>query len=168
MLFQIASTYFVFLIVLLRLVIIYKPMIMMSLERKTTKIFTTLAWVIALVLNFLPIIVTAGYDKTTKPEEKGWNMIAYLIQINVGITLPLSLTIIANVLTSIKLRQKTNDGQSVSGKESKNNENFRKLINGLVVWLIVCNAPYIAWYHWVQGEYIRNGRMWSDIPGVTI
>ena len=50
-------------------------------------------------------------------------------------------------------------------KESKNNENFRKLINGLVVWLIVCNAPYIAWYHWVQGQYIEYGRMWSDIPG---
>ena len=143
-------------------------MMMMSIERKTTKLMTALAWGMALILNLLPIIASAGFDENTKPEDKAWNHMTYLIQVHAGITLPLSLTIIAKVLTSIKLSQKKNYRQSTTGKESKNNENFRKLINGLVVWLIVCNAPYIAWYHWVQGEYIRNGRMWSDIPGVSI
>ena len=142
-------------------------MMMMSLDRKTTRICTTLAWVVALACQLPPIIATAGYDETTKQEDKQpWHPLSYLIQIHIGLTLPLSLTIIAKILTSMKLKKNKNVRQSTIGKDSKNNDNFRKLTNGLVVWLIVCNAPYIAWYHWVQGQYIEHGRMWSDIPGV--
>ena len=79
-------------------------MMMMSLERKTTRICTTLVWVLALALQLPPIIATAGYDETTKQEDKQpWHPLSYLIQVHLGFTLPLSLTIIANILTSMKL-----------------------------------------------------------------
>ena len=89
--FQIASTYFVFLIVLLRLIVIYNPMMMMSIERKTTKLMTALAWGMALILNLLPIIASAGFDENTEREDKAWYHLSYIIQIHVGITLPLLL-----------------------------------------------------------------------------
>ena len=159
--FHVASTYFVCLIVVLRLVIVYKPMKVLSLERKTTKIYTAIIWAFALFLNVLPIIASAGHGKSKQPM-----MICYFLVLHAGITLPLFLTILANILKIMALKKvkKTKETK----KEAKNNENFQKLINGLVIWLIVCNVPYIAWYHWSLDLYLKTGKLWVDVAGVII
>ena len=66
-------------IVLFRLWIIHNPMMLRQRKtrkrwRKAMKVFTFLIWVLALLLNLLPIICSAGYDENTsrtKGDKKG-------------------------------------------------------------------------------------------------
>ena len=179
--FQVASSYFVFFIVLLRLIIIYNPMMVMNLETRTAKICTRAIWGLAFLLNLLPVLCSIGYHEKTKSrtytdwrrdgiyisyDTKDALMISYMIVANVGIALPLFLTIIAYIVTTIVLKNKKQNKET--GKESSNTETFRKLINGLVIWLIVCNAPYIVWHNWVLFVYLNGGTLWNNVAGVII
>ena len=136
--------------------------------RKAMKVFTFLIWVLALLLNLLPIICSAGYDENTsrkKGDKKGLE-ISFIVILYVGICLPLLLTSIAKILTIVALKKNKQKKNAEKENESIDNDNFGKLVNGLVIWLILCNAPYIAWYHWALSLYLRTGGLWKDTPGV--
>ena len=177
--YQVASSYFVCMIVVLRLLIIYNPMMVFSVKMRTAKICTAIIWCIAVFLNFLPILSSAGYDEKTVSRNltvmrrDGLNIsydtkdglaVGYITVANLGIVLPLFLTIFAYISMIIVLKNKKQ--KQGAGKDAKNSENFQKLINGLVIWLIVCNAPYIYWLHWVLFLYLEHGKLWMSAWGV--
>ena len=166
--FQNASCYFVFLIVALRLKFIRDPM--SNDTKRLTKIACIVVWLLIFIVNLLPIatsIPLASKDPLDRSEAKRVKMpvnVSYLIVLHVGITLPLILTIIANVILSFsvnKLKRTT-----LVLEKKKNWARLQKLTNGLVIWLIICNVPYIAWYHWSLNLYMTKGIGWEGMEGV--
>merc|ERR1711963_1387237 len=60
-------------IVLLRLLIIWKPMLVFSIQARKTKICTAVIWFISLFLNLLPFLSSIGYDENTKENKDNWS-----------------------------------------------------------------------------------------------
>ena len=157
-------------------------MLVFSIQARKTKICTAVIWGISLFLNFLPFLSSIGYDENTKENKDNWSkdgleisyetkdalFISYITVANLGLLLPLVLTIIAYIIKIIFLNNKKQNKET--RKDVKNNEKFRKLINGLVVWLIVCNAPYIYWLHWALFIYMdkTRGNFMDTVAGVII
>ena len=50
--------------------------------------------------------------------------------------------------------------------KKKNWVRLEKLTDGIVISLVVCNAPYIAWYHWSLALYMKTGMGWDGVEGV--
>ena len=177
--FQVASSYFVFMIVLLRLLILHKPMMVFSLKSRMIKTCTAIIWGFSIFLNFLPVLSSVGYHEDTKSknmtdwkkdglelnyETKDGLMVGYIVVADLGLAIPLFLTVFAYISMIFILRNKKKGEET--RKEARHNENFRKLINGLVIWLMVCNAPYIYWAHWSLFLYLRCGNFILNINGV--
>ena len=165
-----ASCYFVFLIVALRLKFIRDPM--SNDTMRLIKIACIVVWLLVFIVNLLPIIASipvASKDPFFDVEEakrvKNPVVICYLIVLHVGITLPLILTIIANVILSFSVNKLKRTTFVLEKK--KNWGRLQKLTNGLVIWLIICNVPYIAWYHWSLNLYMTKGIGWEGMEGVN-
>ena len=167
--FQNASCYFVFLIVALRLKFVRDPI--RTDTKRTTRIACVAVWCIVIIVNFLPIaasIPLASMDTIPMEEMKRVKTplnICFIIVLHVGITLPLILTVIANISLSFSVNQLKR--KSVMPSKKQNWGRLERLTNGLVVWLIICNAPYIAWYHWSLYLYMTKGVGWEGMGGVN-
>ena len=133
--FQCASCYFVFLIVLLRLVIIRNPLEFVPFHKKVTKLSCALIWVFVIVLNVL--ISASSLLEVVHTSESTTLALIYL-RCHLGVTLPVIGSIVVNIYLSIYLKKKDKTPEI---------RKFQKLINGLVIWMIICNVPYIAWTH---------------------
>ena len=99
-------------------------------------------------------------------ETKDGLLVGYIVVADLGLAIPLLLTVSAYISMIFILRNKKKEDET--RKEARHNENFRKLINGLVIWLMVCNAPYIYWAHWSLLLYLQHGNFILDINGVSI
>jgi len=100
-------------------------------------------------------------------------MACYFTVLHAGITIPLALTIVANIYLSCSLKNMSSPDRvskrtsKEMKKEKKNSQTFQKFLNGLVIWLVICNVPYIAWYHWSLNLYMKNkGKAWAGVEGV--
>ena len=167
--FQCSSCYFVFLIVVLRLCIVINPMDFVALHKKITRVSCIVIWCFMIAINMLPIFCSAQaisgeYDGDRKVSS-------YKAVLHIGITIPILLTSFVNAYLSFalgKLEANTRLSQNnFTERDKKKSAAFKKLINGLVVWLIICNTPYIAWYHYSLDCY--NGPLrqpWIGIEGV--
>ena len=124
------------------------------------------------LLNTVPLVTTSlGHNGRTGEQYMADLMTCYFTVLHVGITIPLLLTIIANIYLSCKLKNMStpNRDSKRSSKEMKNSRTFQKFLNGLVIWLVICNAPYIAWYIWSLTLYANNGgKAWAGVEGVSI
>ena len=99
-----------------------------------------------------------------KPQQMEILNAMFITVLHVGITLPLALTIVLNILLIISVRKMKQKCETKAKK--KNWEKLEKLTDGVVISLIVCNVPYIAWYHWSLALYIKTGMGWDGVGGV--
>ena len=144
--FQCSSCYFVFLVVILRLCIVTNPMDFVTLHRKITRASCIIIWLFMIAINLLPIFCSA---QAISGEYDGDRKVAsYISVLHIGITTPLVLTTLVNAYLRFALGKLEAPLDNFTKREAKKSAAFKKLINGLVVWLIICNAPYIAWYHY--------------------
>ena len=179
--YQCASAYFVFLIVLLRLKVVRDPL--GNDTKRITKIACIIIWCLVVFINFLPIasgIPLAFQEIPCNPgngtaEQKMECMgkigatkmpitICWLTVLHVGITVPLALTIITNILLIISVRKMKQKCDTKAKK--KNWARLERLTDGVVISLIICNVPYIAWYHWSLALYMKTGMGWDGVEGV--
>ena len=152
--FQCASCYFVFLIVLLRLIIIRNPLEFLSFHKRITKLSCALIWVFVIVLNVL--ISSSSLLQVNGQTLQEFTRLALIyLRCHLGVTLPVVGSIVVNIYLSIYLKKKDKTPEI---------RKFQKLINGLVIWMIICNVPYIAWTH----HTFQNGKMitWDETKGV--
>ena len=171
--FQNASCWFVFMIVLLRLSIVRNPFGSKTFLTNSTKPICVSIWIFCFILNLMPLISTSPLLNQARATYKLDMMACYFTVLHLGITLPLTLTIIANICLSCTLKNMSSPNRDSDPKRSsnatKNSRTFQKFLNGLVIWLVVCNLPYIAWYHWSLNLYmVKNGKAWARIEGVRI
>ena len=167
--FQNASCYFVFLIVFLRLKFVRNPI--REDTKRITKIACLAVWCFVIVVNILPLaasIPLATKETISDREEamkvKMPHMICYIIVLHLGITFPLILTVVAKAKLSFSVNKMKRS--SLNTNKVKNWGRLERLTNGLVVWLIICNVPYIAWYHWSLNLYMTKGIGWDSLTGV--
>ena len=117
----------------------------------------------------IPIFCSAQAISGEYDEDR--KMSSYIAVLHIGITIPILLTSFVNAYLSFalgKLEANTRLSQNnFTERDAKKSAAFKRLINGLVVWLIICNTPYIAWYHY--SLYWYNGPLrqpWIGIEGV--
>ena len=185
--YQNASAYFVFLIVALRLQIVKYPLGSdKDLLQRITRISCTVIWCLCIIINFLPIAASIPLASQEPPcyprnmtnitarnecmrkigETKSTLTGCWLTVLHAGITVPLALTIVTNILLIISVRKMKRESESTAKK--RNWQRLERLTNGVVLSLIICNVPYIAWYHWSLNLYMKTGRGWDGISGVSI
>ena len=185
--YQNASAYFVFLIVALRLQFVKNPLgLDKDLLQRITRISCTVIWCLCIIINFLPIAVSiplASQEPPCNPrnmtnstemtecmkkigETKSTLTACWLAVLHAGITVPLALTIVTNILLIISVRKMKRESESTAKK--RNWQRLERLTNGVVLSLIICNVPYIAWYHWSLNLYMKTGKGWDGIEGVSI
>ena len=126
-------------------------MMVFSLKSRMIKTCTAVIWGFSIILNFLPVLSSVGYHEGTKSknmtdwkkdglelnyETKDGLLVGYIVVADLGLAIPLLLTVSAYISMIFILRNKKKDEET--RKEARHNENFRKLINGLVIWLLVC------------------------------
>ena len=179
--FQICSCYFVLVVVFLRVRIIQKPLEFEALVTKPLKIACSMVWIVSVLLNMMPIMTSVPSIRKSNVNDYRTDLVfSYLIVLHVGVTVPLTITILYKVYLSIILKkidqtkQKTNresfmrdETSTLTRKERNYNASYQKLTNRLVIWLFICKVPYIAWYHWSLNLYINNkGISWNGVEGV--
>ena len=140
-----------------------------ALHKKITRVSCIVIWSFMIAINMLPIFCSAQAISGEYDEDR--KMSSYIAVLHIGITIPILLTSFVNAYLSFalgKLEANTRLSQNnFTERDAKKSAAFKKLINGLVVWLIICNTPYIAWYHY--SLYWFNGPLrqpWIGIEGV--
>ena len=165
--FQCASCYFIALIVILRIKMVSDPTGFHSFHKKYAKISVIIIWCISIVLNSAPIFGTI-------PEIIGPNApvneknVPYVTLLHLGLTTPLVLSVVVNIYLSVYLSSFKTPSNNFTNEENKRAASFQKLINGYVVWLIICNCPYIAAFHYQVYCFNNTNppKPWKGIEGV--
>ena len=122
------------------------------------------------IMSSLPSI-----RKTNYRDYRTDLVFSYLAVLHVGVTVPLTITILYKVYLSFILKKidqtkKKRKQESIlrDRSSSVNNASYQRLTNGLVIWLFICKVPYIAWYHWSLNLYMKNkGMSWNGVEGVN-
>ena len=166
--FQCASCYFVLLIVILRAITIKKPMRFDDIHEKITKPFCIVIWFFVVLLNTIPILmgsseVTGQLDPISK---RNLLALTYTVVLHLGVTIPLILSILCNLFLGLYLAKNSIASGGFTSQEEKKRKSFQKLINGLVIWLIVCNVPYISWVHYSISTMVAHNIPWLGNEGV--
>ena len=154
--FQCASCYLVFFIAILRLGIVRNPMKFEAFQKKITNWSCSLIWFLVVVLN-----TTYSFMPPSKALK--------YIRLHFGVTLPIFLSIITSIYFRIYLEKSAFTRKNyLTKKEQKNKTSLQNLINGLVIWLIVCNVPFIGWFHYATNCYTstKGKTPWIGISGV--
>ena len=99
-------------------------------------------------------------------QEISKRTLTYIMVLHLGVTLPLLLAILCNLFLSVYLTKNVISTSAFTKQEDRKRKAFQKLINGLVIWLIVCNVPYIAWVHYSLNSMIVHQIPWVGIEGV--
>lgn len=161
--FHIASCFFVFLIVLLRTGVVRDPLQEKNHD-KTIKGACVIIWCLSITLNLFPILsaILVYFDKDMSLIPM---VNCYKIVLHVGLTLPIVLTILANICLGLFMRKMKHSSENSLGKRI-NFAAMQKLSNGLAIWLIICNVSYIAWQHWSMDLYTRTGKLYTGVDGV--
>ena len=162
--FQCASCYFVLLIVILRMSIVRNPLEFDKIHEKITNPSCIVIWCIVVILNAMPVLM----GSPAVVQEISKRTLTYTMVLHLGVTLPLLLAIFCNLFLSLYLTKSVITASSFSKQEEKRRKAFQKLINGLVIWLIVCNVPYIIWVHYSLNCMIVDHIPWVGIEGVIV
>ena len=182
--YQCASAYFVCLIVALRLKVVRDPL--GADTKRKTRIACIFIWCLVVVVNFLPIAASIPLASEVMPcnPENGTDdeikeclgkigalkmplTICFITVLHVGISVPLFLTIACNIVLIFSVREMKRKSETKAKK--KNWQRLEKLTNGVVISLVVCNVPYIAWYHWSLALYMSTGgKGWIGVEGVRL
>ena len=147
-----------------------------NLHEKITRPLCILIWCFVAVLNTVPIfigsseIVGPRFDPNGSDYDfnfKRWLIATtYKIVVHTGVTLPLALSIISNLLFGLYLAKYALPSTGFTSQEEKKRKSLQKFINGLVIWLIICNVPYIAWVEYSINTMIRTEKPWLGTGGV--
>ena len=165
--FQTASCYLILLIVILRMSMVTNPTGFKKFHKKFATKSVVVIYSFAAVLNTVPIFGTipaiigpyAPLDTKT---------VGYIITLHLGLTLPVVLSVLGNIFMSVYLTRRTSPYDNCSSKERKRSASFQKLINGYVIWLIICICPYIAMFHYAVHSVntTQPPRAYRGIEGV--
>ena len=159
--FQCASCYFVFLIVILRMSMIRNPIDFATFHKKVAKPWCIMIWIFIVVMNVLiTICLSPGVSGTNAFLRHG----LIYVRCHLGVTLPVVFSISVNIYLSVYLAKGMVSVNNLTNQEQNYKASFQKLINGLVIWMIVCNAPFIAWLHYTL-QY-ENMISWTGAGGV--
>ena len=152
---QAASCYFVLLIVFLRLRSIKHPMTFQTTHKKLSNIVSATIWIVLFLLGTISLIASFPpvYNKTAYTIGKIiLNLIFWVF--------PLLATIIMYVVLLYTLKKDTNS--TVESTQLRNTKKTNaKLTKGVVICLVVCNAPYVLWVNYLgvndpNGGYSAN------------
>ena len=160
--FQISSCYFVALIVFLRMSIIQNPTEFQELHKKIAKPLSILIWVLVFGLYSFPAVpLTSRVINDDYVSD-----ILIFLRLHIGVTLPISFAILVNVYLLFYLRRLKSSNRKCVRYEQSEKSSFQKLINGLLIWMIVCNAPFVAWYHYHLHCLREYKTPWLSTSGV--
>ena len=147
--FQCTSCYFVLLIVILRMRVVKNPIGFTTFHKKITKISCILIWMFVIILN---VVVTICLQRNVSGSDKYLRNSLIYLRCHLGVTFPVLAAISVNVYLSISLKKAQTPVNDLAPSEQKHKKSLQKLINGLVIWMIICNAPFVAWLHFqLQG-----------------
>ena len=142
--FQIASCYFVALIVFLRMTMVRNPTGFKAFHKKITMPSCISIWLLVVVLYSAPAI----YLQSHVINNINITNVIITVRLHTGVTLPILFSILINVYLRIYLNQSKTPAINFKRNKQNNKSSFRKLIKGLVIWLVICNTPFIVWRHY--------------------
>ena len=165
--FQTASCYLVLLIVVLRISMVTNPTGFRNFHKTFARIFVNTIYFFAVILNTVPIFNTM--PAIVGPYAPlGTINIGYIVALHLGLTTPVLLSMLGNIFLTVYLAKRDTPYDSASKQEKKRSSSFQKLINGYVIWLIICNCPYIAMFHYAihSVNTTQPPRAYKGIEGV--
>ena len=147
-----SSCYFVALVVLLRLLAITQPIGYDTLHQKIGIIGSIAIWVFSLLLNLIPMIISLP------PYFEGslYNS-AHLWVFRLCSSVPVLLTLFLYGLLLYKVKQ-IGGGHDTSTSQLVKRQlaQMANMIQGIVIWVVICNVPYIAWWEWTTWLYEKT------------
>ena len=159
-----SSCFFVALIVFLRLLVIKHPLSYHTAHDKIGRIGSIAIWSFALLVNLCPLIVSIPpifeiplYGNT------------YILAIRISYSFPILLTLLIYGLLLRALKQEIQE-IDVNGSMNRIKENLAKMIQGIVLFVVICNVPYVAWFEYLFAM-LNKGRaseIWNTNSGVQI
>ena len=165
--FQTASCYLVLLIVVLRISMVTNPTGFRNFHKKFARIFVITIYFFAVILNTVPIFNTTPAIVGHYAPLDTIN-IGYIVVLHLGLTTPVLLSMLGNIFLTVYLAKRDTPYDNVSKQEKKRGSSFQKLINGYVIWLIICNCPFIAMFHYAihSVNTTQPPRAYKGIEGV--
>ena len=158
--FQVSSCYFVAFIVFLRMSMVQNPMGFQELHKKITKPSCILIWILVGLLYSIP---SACLTNNVIPDKIVQATLIY-VRLHLGFTLPIVFSISVYMYLSIHLKNIKAPSNNWAKNEQNNKASLMKLINRLVIWMLVCNVPFIAWVYynvnkgsgnWTKSEFME-------------
>ena len=131
-----SSCFFVALIVFLRILVVKQPLTYDDAHEKIGRIGSIAIWSFALLVNLCPLIVSL--PPIFDISKYG---IAYVWTIRVSLSLPILLTLIMYGMLLYTLKQ----AKGVADLTNMAKRSVAKMIHGVVVSVVICNVPYVAW-----------------------
>lgn len=139
------SCCFVAIIVLLRLLLITRPVSFKALHAKISRIGSIIVWTTPLFI-FLVIFVMAV--SIPFPPDPNVDVVSICLSTarHICYSAPILSTIILYIVLLVTLRRDTGFANS-AGERMKS---LSKMTRGIVICMIVCNVPYLAWKQYLQ------------------
>ena len=145
------SSYLVALIVLLRLLMVKRPMSYQSIHKSVSRIGCIVIWVFSLLVSSVYFIVHLPFFDASVRE------ILNAIQ-NYGLlTTPILLTVVLYVMLICFLKTRTAAGVIWHEANIKRLKALAKMTHGVVAGLIICNVPGLMYNAYIAAM-IRRGR----------
>ena len=135
-----SSCFFAALIVIHRLLVVKKPLSYYTAHDKIGHIGSILIWSFSLLVNLCPLIVSipSNFEIPLYGNTHIW-------AIRISHSFPILLTLIMYGLLLRALKQETNADDSMNMIK----ENLAKMIRGVVLFVVICNVPYVAWFEYL-------------------
>ena len=138
-----SSCYFVALVVFLRLLTVKRPASYESMHEKLSRFGSFTIWGFSLVVWSLPLIASCPsvYDRNLY-------LATNFISFHVTHTIPILATVIMYFVLLWVLKKTP----ELSSSSSKKKKQLMTMVRGVVVGLLICNLPYIAWVGYIGAK----------------
>ena len=160
--FQFSSCYLVALTAFLRMTMVINPTGFSAFHKKIARPLCIMIWVL-LAMVLAPF--TVYFNRYIIGDDYISTVLVYF-RCHIGVTVPIVLSVLVNIYLSFHLKMSKPPSNNLARNDQNNKASFQKLTNGLVIWLIVCNAPFVAWVHYSLYSYRVNRTPWIGIEGV--
>ena len=148
-----SSSFFVALIVLLRLLMVKRPMSYERTHERVSRIGCIVIWVMSLALPSISFVISLPYFYNPKIYS-----IANLIESQALLTAPILLTVAIYVMLLCTLRPDTTAGDTTSIRMKA----LVKMTHGIVIGLVVCNVPGLAYLAYLT-TMLNKGKLDDEI-----
>ena len=142
-----SSCCFVSLIVFLRFLIVKHPLRYGDVKERIGYFGSIIIWIFSLLVNLVPVIISIPsiFEKTLYANAHIWS-------IRITHVFPVCMTLISYGMLLYTLRQTS----VIGGESNRRKRSLLRMVHGIVIMVIICNVPYIAWWEWLVSLFRKK------------